>query len=326
MEECQDTGREGPGAAPLHTVVANQQENPSATSNAATAAAAKIVLGAAGVTPQTLSEQKSIDIGGAKIKVKRPAFIQPIGEIHVIYILSKYLSPPPSFHFHPLSLSTLPFFLPYLIGNMMKAFSSSFRTKTSALKIDEEKSYRKAQSPEPKLETIPSPRAQSLPVGGGAAKVTTKSTTTTSTFTVKTSFAGVSLGSKLCKNTHRPSLHPVKTPNEHILSTLTCQHTPSLLSSWSLTHVIIPYLTSVCIIDIFTMFMSPSISILLVVMISFLTQCVYYSLYVLSLSTEPLGQQLCRQYEWHRFPRPCRLPYCIVCFCSHSSNPCSYHG
>ena len=84
----------------------------------------------------------------------------------------------------------------------MKAFSSSFRTKTSALKIDEEKSYRKAQSPEPKLETIPSPRAQSLPVGGGAAKVTTKSTTTTSTFTVKTSFAGVSLGSKVCNNTH----------------------------------------------------------------------------------------------------------------------------
>jgi len=28
LEECQDTGREGPGAAPLHTVVANQQASP----------------------------------------------------------------------------------------------------------------------------------------------------------------------------------------------------------------------------------------------------------------------------------------------------------
>ena len=83
---------------------------------------------------------------------------------------------------------------------MMKAFSASFRTKTSALKIDEEKSYRKA--PEPKVGTIPSPRSQSLPpVGGGAAKVTTKTTTTTSTFTVKTSFAGVNLGSKVSEIT-----------------------------------------------------------------------------------------------------------------------------
>ena len=115
---------------------------------------------------------------------------------------------------------------------MMKAFSASFRTKTSALKIDEDVSFRK--NDKDKLETIPSPRAASLPplASGGASKVTTKTTTTTSTFTVKTSFTGVSLASKVGQYTLFHALHnilycdilsthPSYTPYWHTLSTHT---------------------------------------------------------------------------------------------------------
>ena len=199
----------------------------------------------------------------------------------------------------------------------MKAFSSSFRTKTSALKIDEEKSYRKAQSPEPKLETIPSPRSQSLPpVGGGAAKVTTKSTTTTSTFTVKTSFAGVSLGSKVCNRAIESS---VNTPQQFTLSPHPV-NTIFICTPWHFSYIIV----------IFTLFITPSDIFQFCFchhdIIPYPPPPVYYSLYLLSLSIEPLGQQLSRQFGRHRFPRPCRLPYRIVCFCSHSSNPCPYYG